>query len=74
MRVRSLGWIDPLEEGMATHFNTLAWKISWTEEHGRLQSKVSNKELDMAEQTGIYVYIIYRPESLCSTPETNTTL
>ena len=25
--VRSLGWKDPLEEGMATHFNTLAWRI-----------------------------------------------
>ena len=37
-RVRSLGWEDPLEKEMATHSSTLAWKISWTEEHGRLQS------------------------------------
>ena len=35
-RVRSLGWEDPLEKGMATHSNTLAWKIPWTEEPGRL--------------------------------------
>ena len=28
---------DPLEEGMATHFSIFAWKISWTEEAGRLQ-------------------------------------
>ena len=29
---------DPSEKGMATHFSILAWKISWTEEPGRLQS------------------------------------
>ena len=28
--VRSLGWEDPLEKGMATHSNTLAWRIPWT--------------------------------------------
>ena len=36
--VRYLGWEDPLEEGMATHYNILAWRIPWTEEPGRLQS------------------------------------
>ena len=36
--VRSLGWEDPLEEGMATHSSILAWEIPWTEEPGRLQS------------------------------------
>ena len=36
--VRSLGQEDPLEEGVATHSSTLAWKIPWTEEHGGLQS------------------------------------
>ena len=36
--VRSLGWEDPLEKEMATHSRTLAWKIPWTEEPGRLQS------------------------------------
>ena len=30
--VQSLGWEDPLEEGMETHSNTLAWRIPWTEE------------------------------------------
>ena len=35
---QSLGWEDPLEEEMATHSNTLAWKIPWTEESGVLQS------------------------------------
>ena len=38
-QVQSLGWEDPLEEGMATHSNILAWRIPWTEEPGRLQSR-----------------------------------
>ena len=37
-RVRSLGWKDPLEKEMAIHSRTIAWKIPWTEEPGRLQS------------------------------------
>ena len=36
--VRSLGWEDPLEEGMATHSGILAWRIPWIEKPGRLQS------------------------------------
>ena len=36
--VRSLGWEDPLEEEMATHSGSLAWRIPWTEEPGGLQS------------------------------------
>ena len=35
-RIRSLVREDPLEKEMATHSSTLAWKISWTEEPGRL--------------------------------------
>ena len=35
-QVWSLGWEDPLEEGMATHSSILAWRIPWTEEPGRL--------------------------------------
>ena len=34
----SLGQDDPLQEGMATHSNSPAWRIPWTEEPGRLQS------------------------------------
>ena len=41
--VRSLGWEDPLEEGMATHTSILAWRIPWTEELGRLQSMGSQR-------------------------------
>ena len=36
--VQSLGWEYPLEEEMATHSSTLAWRILWTEEPGGLQS------------------------------------
>ena len=41
--VWSLGWKDPLEEGMATHSSILAWRIPWTEEPGGLQSKGSQR-------------------------------
>ena len=36
-QVQTLGWEDPLEKEMATHSSTLAWKIPWSEERGRLQ-------------------------------------
>ena len=36
--VQSLGWEDPLEKEMATYSSTLAWKIPWVEEPGKLQS------------------------------------
>ena len=39
-RLQSLGWKDPLEKEMATHSSTLAWKILWKEETGRLQFSV----------------------------------
>ena len=42
-RVGSLGQEDPLEKEMATHSNTLAWKIPWMEERGRLQSTGSQR-------------------------------
>ena len=36
--VQSLGWEDPLGEEMETHSSILAWRITWTEEPGSLQS------------------------------------
>ena len=42
-RVQSLGQEDPPEKEMATHYSTLAWKIPWTEEPGRLQSTGSQR-------------------------------
>ena len=41
--VQSLGWEDPLENEMATHSSTLAWKIPWTEEPRRLESMGSQR-------------------------------
>ena len=41
--VRSLGWQDPQEKEMAIHSSTIAWKIPWTEESGRLQSMGSQR-------------------------------
>ena len=38
----SLGWEDPLEEGMETHSSILAWRILWAEEAGGLQSMQSH--------------------------------
>ena len=40
---QSLVWEDPLEKEMATHSSTLAWKIPWTEEPGKLQSMGSQR-------------------------------
>ena len=46
--VRSLGWEDPLEKGMATHSSILAWRIPWTIPWGRKQS-------DTTERLSLYV-------------------
>jgi len=42
-QVQSLGWGDFLEKRMATHPSILAWRISWTEEPGRLPSTGSQR-------------------------------
>ena len=42
-QVRSLGQEDPMEKEMITHSSTLAWRIPWTEEPGRLQSTGSQR-------------------------------
>ena len=47
--VRSLGQEDPMEREMATHSSTLAWKIPWTEEPGRLQS-MGSRRVDATER------------------------
>ena len=52
MKVRSLCWEDPLEEGTATHSSILAWRIPWTEEPGGLPSirlhRVGHDSSDLA--------------------------
>ena len=41
--IQSLDWEDPLEKEMATHSSTLAWKIPWMKEPGRLQTMGSQR-------------------------------
>ena len=53
------GQEDPLENGMATHYSTLAWRIPQTEESGKLQS-MGHKESDMTEQLTPSVYTSYQ--------------
>ena len=55
--VQSLGWEDSLEKEMATHSSTLAWRISWTEEPGRLQS-MDSKESDMIVQLSLSFILV----------------
>ena len=56
-QVWSLGWEDPLEKGMATHSNILAWRISWTEEPDGLQfmgsPRVRDDWSDLARMEGV---------------------
>ena len=47
-QVQSLGWEDPLENGMATHSSILAWRILRTEDPGTMQS-MGPKESDMTD-------------------------
>ena len=47
--VRSLGWEDPLEQGKATHFGVLAWRITWT-----IYSPWGCKESDTTEQLSLH--------------------
>jgi len=49
MVVGSLGWEDPLEKGVTTHYSALAWRISWTEKPGRLQSMASQSQTQLSD-------------------------
>ena len=51
-RVQSLGWEDPLKEGMVTQSSILTWRIPWTEMPGGLQSMGSQRVVyDLATKT-----------------------
>ena len=54
--VWSLGWEDPLEEGMATHSSILSWRIPWTEEPGGPQF-MGSQESDTTEATAPYTIL-----------------
>ena len=48
-RIQSLGWDDPLEKGMVTHFSILTRRILWTEEPGGLQSMGSQSWTQLSD-------------------------
>ena len=54
--VQSLGREDPLEKEMATHSSSLAWKIPWTEERGRVQS-MGSQRVGHDWVTSLYIYM-----------------
>ena len=61
-RVRSLGREDLLEKEMATHSSTLAWRIPWTEERGRLQSMgVTKRQTRLSD----FTFILSSLDSTC---------
>ena len=62
--VRSLGRKDPLEKEMATHSSTLAWRILWTEELGKLQSRGSQRVGNEWEINFHFTFIYYRKKIL----------
>ena len=54
---QSLGWEDPLKEGMATHSSVLAWRLPWTEEPDGLQSTVLHRiEHDCRDLASVHAH------------------
>ena len=52
-RLRTLGWEDPLEKEMLIHSSTIAWKIPWTEEPGKLQFMGSQSRIRLSDFTSL---------------------
>ena len=68
-RVRSLGGEYPLEKEIANHFSTLAWKIPWMEEPGRLQSMGSQSRTWLSDFTFLsFLYLFLQMWSFTSSP------
>ena len=62
---------DPLKKGKATYSSILAWRIPWTVEPGRLQSK-GHKELDVTEVTNTFTFLVTQMvQSLSAMQETS---
>ena len=66
MRVRSLGWEDPLEKGMATHASVLARRIPWTEEAGGLLISFRMDWLDLLAVQGTLKSLLQHHSSKAS--------
>ena len=56
-QVQSLGWEDPLEEGMTTHSSILAYRIPWTEEPGGLQVHRVEKSQTQQKRLSTHVFV-----------------
>ena len=54
--VQFLDWEGPMEKAMATHSSTLAWRIPWTEEPGRLQSTGSQSRTRLSDFTFAFTF------------------
>ena len=69
-RVQSLGQEDPLEKEMAIHSSTLAWKIPWTEEPGRLHvvHEVAKSRTRLSDFTSLHSFLNLPPTSHPITP------
>ena len=63
--VRSLGWEDPVEEGMVTHSSVLAWRFPWTEEPGGLQSTGLQRAGHICATKRNATTVLYTQESSC---------
>ena len=57
----SQSWEYPLEKGMATHSSILAWRISWTEEPGGLQSMGSQRVSETTERLKLFGTAVINP-------------
>ena len=60
-QVQSLGQVDPLEEGMATHSSIFAWRIPWTEEPDRLQFVGSQNQTRLSDSDFHFHHISFMP-------------
>ena len=59
MLVRTLGWEDPLEKEMATYSSIHAWRISWTEEPGRLWGCKELDKTEVNEHTCTHIVVVF---------------
>ena len=67
-QVQALGREDPLEKEMAIHPSTIAWKIPWTEESGRLQY-MGSQRVDTTERlhfNSSYIFWMLDPYQICN--------
>ena len=70
-QIQSLGQEDPLEKEMAPHSSTLAWKILWTEEPGRLPSMESQR-VGHDWVTSLYLYFTFNGRTVAEAENSNT--